>query len=179
MKSRPIRIDGDFAYVPLTRGYEAIIDASDVPLVIGKNWHALVVKDTAYACRNVLLETGPKTFLMHRVIMNEPAGLLVDHADGNGLNNTRANLRPATYSQNLQNQGLPRHNTSGFKGVYFDRQKNKWRADIYKDKKRRCLGRYKTPEEAHAAYCRASEQLYGEFSRTSCEKKSPPPEGRG
>lgn len=167
MKARPIRIDGDLAYVPLTRGHVAVLDVSDLPFVVGKNWYALVVKDTAYACRNVLLETGYRVFLMHRVIMGEPVGMVIDHIDGNGLNNTRSNLRPATHAQNLQNQGLARHNTSGFKGVYFDSQRNKWKADIYQDRKRYRLGRFNTPEEAHAAYCRASQRLHGEFSRTS------------
>lgn len=167
MKARPIRIDGDFAYVPLTRGHVAIIDASDAPLVYGKNWRALVVKDTVYACRSVPGEKHQRVILMHRIIMNDPDGMVVDHKDGNGLNNTRINLRPATHSQNLQNQRLSRQNTSGFKGVYFDRQRNKWRSDIYLDKKRHRLGRFKTPEEAHAAYCQASEKLHGEFGRTS------------
>ena len=107
MKIRPIRIEGQVAYVPLTKGYEAVIDATDAPLVEGWNWRAMVKKHTVYAVRGEWLGQGEwRTISIHRVILNPPDGLLVDHRDGNGLLNQRFNLRGATPSQNGCNQRL-------------------------------------------------------------------------
>lgn len=164
---RPIRIEGKVAYVPLSRGYEAIIDAADVPLVESYNWCAMVDGHTVYAVRTDY--TGPKQrkVYLHRLIMGEPEGLQVDHRDGNGLDNRRANLREATPSQNLHNQRLSRANTSGYKGVEWHKAKGKWRARIMINGKQRYLGLFATAEDAYAAYCKASAELHGEFGRTA------------
>lgn len=94
-----------------------------------------------------------------------PHGFLVDHRDGNGLNNRWLNLRRATFSQNVCNSKLGRSNTSGFKGVSFDRKSGRWHAQIMLDRKQKHLGRFPTPELAHAAYCHAAERLHGDFAR--------------
>lgn len=89
--------------------------------------------------------------MMHRVIA-ERAGLdlskLIDHIDRNGLNNQRDNLRSATNKENQENTGLPSNNTSGCKGVSWDKRSSKWRATIYHHKKRIYLGYFKNKEEA-------------------------------
>lgn len=163
---RPIRIAGNVAYVPLTQGYEAIIDVADVALIEGVNWRALVAANTVYAVRE-----GPRpqrsTILMHRVIMGNPSGLCIDHRDGNGLNNTRGNLRGATHSQNMSNQRIRNDNVSGLKGVCFEKERGKWRAEISANGTRRWLGYYETSDAAHAAYVNASAALHGEFGRIS------------
>jgi hypothetical protein len=169
MQARAIRIDGDIAYVPLTQGYTATIDAADVSLVDGVNWRALA-KPLAHAVYAVRTDrSGGKTraILLHRVIMGDPEGLEIDHRNGDGLNNRRANLREATRAQNRRNQRLSRANTSGFKGVSFDGRRSKWQAYININDKQRNLGLYATPEAAHAAYCAASAKLHGEFGRTA------------
>ncbi len=105
-----------------------------------------------------------KCFLMHRWVMGfPPSGVDVDHINGNGLDNRRCNLRLATRSQNLANAAIPRHNSSGYKGVSATRN-GKWLARIRKDRVQRNLGIFDTPEEAHAAYCEAAVSLYGEFA---------------
>jgi hypothetical protein len=158
---RPIRICGDVAYVPLTQGYEAIIDAADVPLVEGFNWNAGFGGNNVYARRTV----GNSCVLLHRAIMKEPFGLSIDHIDGDGLNNRRCNMRIATHSQNMHNMRINKANTSGLKGV--DLVSGKWRARIKLNGNRIYLGQFASPEEAHAAYCAASEKYHGEFGRTS------------
>ncbi len=163
--TRAIRIEGDIAYVPLTKGYEAVIDAADVPLVDGQRWSALVKRNGIYAVRTVISGQDSTALYMHRLLAGDPSGLQVDHADGNSLNNRRSNLRPATVSQNAQNRGTSARNTSGYKGVH--RSRGKWRARIVIDGASRCLGRHDTPEAAHAAYCKASAELHGEFGRTA------------
>ena len=97
----------------------------------------------------------------------DPGDKEIDHIDGNGLNNNPSNLRLATKSENMQNRGAYRNNTSGFKGVSQDKETQRWIAKIRLHGKQRHIGRFQTPEEAHAAYVRAAEELHGEFARAS------------
>ena len=165
-KVRPIRICGDVAFVPLTKGYESIIDSADVSLVDCYNWFALPINSTVYAARSDYSGKKMRMVYVHRTIMGEPDGLQVDHRDGGGLNNRRGNLRVATSSQNMRNRRISSSNTSGFKGVYLSKTIGKWCAQITISHKQKHLGTFTSPEEAHAAYCRASEQYHGEFGRT-------------
>lgn len=163
---RKIRIDGDVAYVPLTQGYEAIIDVADVPLVDGRNWLAHKKKgEKTYYARCKSLGRVRQAILMHRVILGAPKGVFVDHADGNGLNNRRSNIRLASASHNNCNRSIGKNNTSGFKGVSRVRGKDKWQAQIAFQRKRIHLGWFLSPEEAHAAYVRASAEMHGSFAR--------------
>lgn len=168
-KIRPIRVEGNIAYVPLTQGYEAVIDADDVPLVVAFNWSAHKGPNTVYASRNSRKDLGEadgKCFLLHRVIMNAEPGKIVDHRDGDGLNNRRENLRFATKAENGRNSRIRKQNASGFKGVFLHKQSGKWRARISTGDRHVCLGLHPTPEAAHEAYVKASAELHGEFGRT-------------
>ena len=89
---------------------------------------------------------------------------LIDHIDMDPKNNAWDNLRPATKSQNMMNQGKPRHNKSGFKGVFG--AAGCWTAQIQVNRKNHILGTFDTAEEAHAAYCAAAARLHGAFART-------------
>jgi len=93
-----------------------------------------------------------------------PKGL-IDHCDGDPLNNRLANLREASDSQNQGNRRLNKNSTSGFKGVYFDKSSGRWAANILKDRQKFWLGCHDTPEQAHAAYCEAAQRIHGEFAR--------------
>lgn len=95
-----------------------------------------------------------------------PNGML-DHADGNPLNNRISNLREATPTQNSTNSKKPVTNTSGLKGCYWLKNAKKWRASIQYLGKFYHLGLYATAEEAHQAYCVAAAKLHGEFARTT------------
>jgi len=162
---RQIRVEGNIAYVPLKRGYEATIDVADVHLVDAWNWYALVKLRTVYAVRWAYSGPNRRAVWMHRVIMGDPVGLQIDHIDGEGLNNQRANLRAATGQQNMHNRRVNRNSVSGIKGVRFVESRGKWQARIRLDGKSRCLGHHETSEAAYAAYCEASERLHGEFGR--------------
>ena len=162
---RPIRIEGNAAYVTLTKGHTAVIDAADIPLVEGRNWFAFETPRTVYAACTDILDGKRRTRLMHRTIMDAPDGLDVDHIDSDGLNNSRSNLRLATRSENMQNQRPHSDNASGLKGASWDKQNGKWVAKIMLRGRRRHLGYYATPEAAHAAYAAASAELHGEFGR--------------
>ena len=164
---RPIRIEGNIAYVPLTKGYEAIVDLGDLHLVSGENWCAHQCNGNFYAYRKIPNgKWRQQTVIMHRVIFGGSPPT-VDHIDMNGLNNRRNNLRAATKSQNAQNAKISVANKSGFKGVSWNSQTCKWRARIGHRGKSVHLGRFSTPELAYSAYCEANARLHGEFGRVA------------
>ena len=165
VRVKAIRIEGDVAYVPLTKGYEAVIDAADVHLVKGRPWHAKPDKSCVYARTNVQKSDGTRTTVMMHQLLTGFA--MTDHINGDGLCNRRSNLRAATIEQNNQNAAKPRTNTSGIKGVTWDRQRNKWRATISVGSKGVHLGYFSTPDDAAAVYAKASAKHHGEFGRTA------------
>jgi len=168
---RQIRVEGQLAFVPLTKGYEATIDACDVSLVDKWNWLAQVGRGTVYAACCDWSAGKPRKIYMHRVLMGEPKGLHIDHIDRNGLNNRRnakdGNLRVATASQNNCNASAHKDNVTGIKGVTWDRTRQKWQARICLSGKTVHLGRFRTLEAATNAYIAASAQVHGEFGRAS------------
>jgi hypothetical protein len=91
----------------------------------------------------------------------------VDHRDGDGLNNRRANIRAATVAENQYNGRVRVDNLSGFKGVSFRPKENKWVAFIRANGRNNYLGIFPTPEDAHAAYAKASAQMHGDYGRTA------------
>jgi hypothetical protein len=111
-------------------------------------------------------------YMAHRLVWcwmtgQDPAHLHIDHIDGNPSNNAWHNLRLADRCQNLSNCKRHKDNASGFKGVSWDKQKQRWQATICHQRKQYHLGRFDTPEEAHAAYVAAAERLHGEFARAA------------
>lgn len=102
---------------------------------------------------------------MHRLLMTSPTGTMVDHINGNGLDNRKENLRVVTNSQNLMNRGKNKNNTSGYKGVLWDKVRNKWIALIGFNNKNIYLGRFFTKNEAAFAYNAKAEELFGEFAQ--------------
>src|SRR3990167_3456923 len=110
-------------------------------------------------------------YLAHRLVFFYMTGKWpadqVDHKNGDPLDNRWRNLRNASCAQNQHNQRRHRTNTSGFKGVGFDKNSNRWRARIRANGKRYWLGVFDTAEAAHAAYSAKSNELHGEFSNPS------------
>lgn len=117
-----------------------------------------------YARRTKYVNGKSVTVLMHREIMGVDAGIFVDHKDGNKLNNRKNNLRIATVSQNNSNRQLLPTSTSGYKGVTYDPNREKWIAQIRNNGKRTFLGRFSTKEDAAKAYDDAAKELHGDFS---------------
>jgi hypothetical protein len=91
---------------------------------------------------------------------------LIDHINGNKSDNRFSNLREATNAENLSNRLADKTNSTGFKGVYPNKHRPGYSATITTNGKKHYLGYFQTPEEAHAAYCRAAIQLHGQFART-------------
>lgn len=121
--------------------------------------------------RCVSVNLGGKIHKAHRLVWllfygSWPEGA-VDHIDGDPQNNAVANLRLATNQQNQYNRGPSRSNTSGYKGVCWDRPKARWRAQIAVGGASVFLGHYDTPEEAAAAYAEGAKKYAKEFARVA------------
>jgi len=107
--------------------------------------------------------------IAHRVVYflaygKDPLNYTVDHIDRNSLNNHPLNLRLATTVENVRNQGGNKRNTSGYKGVYWNKNIGRWQASISIDKRLVHLGMFSTAEEAAAARNEAELRVYKEFS---------------
>jgi hypothetical protein len=149
--------------IPLTKGHFAIVDNEDYNELMQWKWSY----SGGYPVRKVQTSTGSKTYCMHRQIMQPPDGYVVDHIDGNRLNNQRCNLRLCTMAQNAINRrpNLSKH-SSPYKGVYYHKRRiaNPWMARIKHNDIDLHLGVFPTAEDAARAYNAASIELHGEFA---------------
>lgn len=157
--------------IPLSKGYEAIVDGDLFDWLSQWRWHAIVGGDTGkgggpYA-RRVVTVAGVRTvFHLHRVICCAPDGLLVDHVNGNTLDNRRENLRLATARQNTVNS-YRAPSSSGFRGVKTPAPGagRGFRAMMSVSGKMVTLGRADTAEAAARIYDEHAKARYGEFAR--------------
>lgn len=101
--------------------------------------------------------------------MNTPKGYQTDHINSDGLDNRRSNLRNATHAQNQWNKGKSASNTSGYKGLVWNKKNKCWMARIRCNGKRYYLGSYRTAVEAAQAYTVAAKQLHKEYAHKSLE----------
>ena len=141
--------------IELTKGRKCLVDTEDYEVLAGYKW---CVTGTGYVHNRTLGR-------IHRAIMRAPKGVLVDHINGDKLDNRRSNLRFATKSQNNMNTKVSR-GVSKFKGVFWVKRKNggMWKARLTVDGKGVYLGSYKTDVEAAKAYNDAACKYFGEFS---------------
>lgn len=151
------------AEIELTKGLVALVDDEDAAyLLAAGNWYANRTRKRWYAARSVRASAGWTVERMHSFLTGWP---FVDHVNGDGLDNRRANLRRATPSQNCANKGTPANNTSGFKGVSWHKATGRWRAYVGGSRDRQELGFFDDIEEAARAYDAAAIARYGEFAR--------------
>lgn len=163
-KHSQTRIDGDVAYVTLTKGYVATIDVADIDVIGDRAWCAFENKHgQVYAVRVVRRDGVSHSILLHRALLGEPDSL-VDHRNGDSLNNRRSNLRCASNTQNQWNSKKPCTNTSGVKGVCWRGDKKVWHAKISENGKTKHLGYYDDIDAAKAAYVSAASLSRGQFA---------------
>ena len=159
----PVRVEppeppnDEVRYIALTRGKFAIVDAADYERLNRYRWNAFDSGGKIYARRSY----PGGTILMHREIMQTPDGMVVDHINGNSLNNRQCNLRNCTPRQNEHNKP-PRSGKSRFKGVYP--RGDKWFAAIKSGGTTHYLGTFDDQIEAAKARDRKAYELQGEFA---------------
>jgi maltodextrin utilization protein YvdJ len=153
--------------IELSQGYYTLVDDEDFEYINQFKWNVRIVKNTQYAKRSDRL-SSPKTIQMHREIMRCPENMMVDHINGNGLDNRKENLRICTRSNNLMNSKKPNmKTTSKYKGVnkIKNAKKKKWRAEIRLNRQAIQLGSFETEELAAIAYNEGALKYFGEFAR--------------
>ncbi len=155
--------------IPLTRGKTALVDYDDFDRINRHKWVACPVGIAWYANRT---ERG-RSILMHREIMRARKGTVVDHIDGNGLNNCKSNLRFCNACQNSWNRRpLGRH--SRYKGVSFDKRRGKYYAVVRYQGNRLKYGPFDEEIEAARAYDRVALENHGEFAWLNFPHEWPP-----
>ena len=142
-----------------------LIDEASLPLVEQYCWTLHTSSANQVYVRGYRKgENKNKKKYLHRILLDAKPGEIVDHKNGDRLDNRMCNLRICTSGQNAANRHVVQSKTSNFKGVHFEQQTGRWRSEInFKHKKYR-LGRFDTQEEAAAAYARKAVALYGEFA---------------
>jgi hypothetical protein len=145
-------------------GPEVLLSSVDEDLRV---WNWRCDKD-GYLHRYFYTQGTYKNIRLHRIILGRKVGRaldrwdLCDHINHNLQDNRRENLRVVTNAQNMRNRGrLPCNNTSGYRGVSFDKVRACWRADLEICGVHKYIGRYETKEEAHVAYVMAAEKMFG------------------
>jgi hypothetical protein len=153
--------------IKLTQNKYALVDDEDYEYLNQWKWSIHKKKNTFYVIRNIptKMKKVRKFALIHRLIMNPPDDKVIDHKDGDGLNNQKSNLRICTQSQNNGNSKIRKDNTSGIKGVSWHKAGKKWGASISKSKKRIFLGLFSNIDDAKNVYEKEAKEYFGKFYR--------------
>lgn len=152
--------------IPLTGKYGsgsyAMVDDEYYDLLMQKSWMKAA---NGYVERQTEINGKKKRVFMHRFINNTPEGMETDHIDGDTLNNQRSNLRNCTPSQNACNRKKQKRNTSGYKGVTWNKRQKRYVAVICKNYKSVHIGSFKSEIDAAKAYNKKALEFFGEFAR--------------
>lgn len=151
--------------IPLTQSKVAFVDDEDFEYLNQWRWQ----NSNGYAKRTQHISGSGKDRIreeirMHRVIMDAPPDKEVDHINHNPLDNQKSNLRLCTHKENSHNMRPSTRNTSGYRGVYFQKQNKKWVAFINLNNRMRYLGSFLNIKEALEVRKQAERKHYGEFA---------------
>lgn len=139
----------------------ALIDDYDFEVVSKYRWWN---DGHGYAQTRIIPGRKGRNEKMHRFILNAPKGTYVDHKNHNTLDNRRENIRLCTQSQNIANGVIRKNNTSGYKGIYFRKDRNKWCAQIMFRRKHIHIGYFEKLRDAIKNYKLVKENYFGEFA---------------
>jgi hypothetical protein len=142
-------------FIPVRLTYTAMVDANDLPVLAALEWRML---------SRYVVTRGKGRMPMHRMIVRVPNGIVVDHKDGNALNNKRENLRPATHGQNMANRIKTGASRSRYLGIKYSRWR-KWFAVVRANGKQFQSQAFDSEESAAREYDRLARQHHGEFAR--------------
>jgi hypothetical protein len=145
--------------ITLTQGKVALVSDKDYRRLSQWKWYAYRTTGGLWYARR---GKRPQVH-MHTEILGGPT----DHSNGDGLDNRRSNLRRATKAQNGRNRKLNSNSTSGYKGVSWNKGRQRWSAQIRVDGKQIYLGLFTDPAEAASVYDEAAVRYHGEYARTN------------
>ena len=160
-KSNAFEIEDNVCKIYTSDNTEILIDAEDYEKVKDYCWCISKGKKWEYAMTRI----DNKTILLHRLIMDPQSDMLVDHINGNTLDNRKSNLRICTNQQNCFNHTVSCNNSSGYTGVAWHRLANKWQVYIRFNKKTLYLGLFENIDDAVAVRKQAEKQYFGEYAR--------------
>jgi hypothetical protein len=153
-------------WIPIHGGH-TLIDDDDLALVLEHKW---CINQKEQGKRTSYVRRTTDSLKLHQLIMGEvPEGMVIDHVNGDGLDNRRANLRFCTHAQNRQNQSKRIDGASPFKGVGWVEDRKKWRAFIKVEGRQKTLGYFDREEEAALAYDSEAREIFGDFARLNSE----------
>ena len=155
-----------FRRIPLTQGKYAIVDPEDYERIAKYKWFAIRFERGYYAVRTAKDSKGrQRNVRMHREIMGEPKGKIIDHINHNGLDNRKANLRVVTRQQNTWNKRKQRGGCSSkYKGVTWLKRSGKWQVRITYNGKSIFIGYFEDQVDAAKAYDAKAAELYGDYA---------------
>jgi hypothetical protein len=139
---------------------ELIVDFEDYNNIKNYHFYLMKLQNIFYAA----FYYNKTNMLLHRFILNVDKKYTIDHINHNGLDNRKCNLRICTFEENLKNKKMYKNNTSGCKGVFFDKATKKWRTIIGNDKKIISVGYFDNKIDAVMAYNKAAIKYHGEFA---------------
>lgn len=159
--------------IHLSRGFQTVVNEEDYAVLATFNWTVQLDynRRKAYAVRWETIDRRRFKIYMHRVIARPPKGAITDHADGDGLNNRRGNLRVCGYHENAANGVFTKLGFVQYRGVTFEG--NRFRARITFLGEREHLGYFDSAEEAARAYDRRALEMFGEFALVNFPKPIP------
>ena len=153
----------DTATIIRSDGAEILVDRADYDRLNQYRWFAAGTKN-GYAGRSVTRNGKSRVCYMHRELLAPPPGFVVDHVNGNPLDNRRSNLRICTHSQNCVNRTVS-HNSYGFVGIGYDPVQDRYQAGVTQDGAR-FRGPWRlTAKEAAKDYDCLARGVHGEYAR--------------
>lgn len=156
---------------PLSVTASALVDDEDFARFGGYVWHSLRKRSgKTYAMRGKGLDGKGGACLLHRLIMNAPKGVQVDHINGDSLDNRKENLRLCSAQENARNRQQRKDVKAPFKGV--QPTGNRFSATLTENGISISLGTYETAADAARAYDAEAVARFGEFARTNFQRKA-------
>lgn len=145
----------------LNNGMQVMVSESDYHSVSQHSWYW----NGRYVRADIKKDDTTAKVYLHTFIMCPDKGQVVDHINGNSLDNRRENLRVCTQSQNLANSRKRKNCSSLYKGVSWNKKNRKWVAYINADKSRVPLGYFRSEQEAARAYDAKALEVFGEYAK--------------
>ena len=145
-------------------GRSFLFDSEDYPLIAAHKWS---IEDSGY----IHSMLGGRHIRLHNLLLGVP-NMVVDHINGDRTDNRRCNLRLCTNKENVRNARVASHNTTGYKGVSYNKRRKKYESRITVDGRQLFLGYFINPIEAALAYDRAALRYFGEYARPNFMKEA-------